>query len=196
MIIISLDPVSFSLCYPKWMTNSLEEQISNENDILKLHKIHDLSMSSPTWIGWWEVSEISSLFLNLYSGFNTKKEFSVCFLFFFSCPRYFYVQMSLFTLEDFQWSFSPQQSLNVSNKQFWSKALKLRDVNAWTIHLEELFYWTASFLVWNVNFNMPLIELKGQFHSLRKACWERESAGFVLWVLGMTLQVKINPPKK
>lgn len=89
MIIISLDPVSFSLCYPKWMTNSLEEQISNENDILKLHKIHDLSMSSPTWIGWWEVSEISSLFLNLYSGFNTKKEFSVCFLFFFFLSQIF-----------------------------------------------------------------------------------------------------------
>lgn len=82
--------------------------------------------------------------------------------------------MSLFTLEDFQWSFNPQQSLNVSNKKFWSKALKLRDVKAWTIHLEELFYWTGNFFVWNVNFNMPLIEPKGQFHSLRKACWERE----------------------
>lgn len=171
MIIISLDPVSFSLCFPKGMTNSLEEQISIENDILKLHKTQSqyvLTNLNRLMRGFWE--DFKSILKSILRFQYKERIFCFCFFFFFSCPRYFYVQMSLFTLEDFQWSFSPQQSPNVSNKQFWSKALKFRDVKAWTIHLEELFYWTGIFLLWNVNFNMPLMELKCQFHSLRKAC--------------------------
>lgn len=64
---------------------------------------------------------------------------------------------------------------NSSGLKHWNS------VEAWAVHLKELFYWTGNLLVSNVIFNMSLIELKGQIHCKIKACW--------VWMSGAALQV-------
>lgn len=64
---------------------------------------------------------------------------------------------------------------NSSGLKHWNS------VEAWAVHLKELFYWTGKLLVSNVMFNMSLIELKGQIHCIIKACW--------VWISGAALQV-------